>query len=330
MDILSFLLGRITADGSGGGGGSEAVLIDKNISANGTYNASSDDADGYKKVVVDVPVPTLGTKIITQNGLYDASDDGYGGYSELDVDVPNTYTAADEGKVVSNGSLVSQSSQNITENGTYDTTLKNQVVVNVPSPVFSGNDFIDRYFNTSDFESDKVFNLPDIKFGGLFKARSIRLLNATGGNMYGMQYFLNVAALVNYLVLPGASDISVDFVKNVTSILGVDFGTNLGTIRATAFSGATSFDKLVIRKSTGVPTLSNINAFSNSCFADGKTGGTLYVPNDMISDFQSASNWSTILGYANNQIKSIESTHTDPTAPVDLTTHFIDGTLIPT
>ena len=37
-----------------GGGGGEAVLIDKNITANGTYNASTDNADGYKKVVVNV------------------------------------------------------------------------------------------------------------------------------------------------------------------------------------------------------------------------------------------------------------------------------------
>lgn len=39
---------------NGGGGGGEAVLIDKSITANGTYNASTDNADGYKKVVVNV------------------------------------------------------------------------------------------------------------------------------------------------------------------------------------------------------------------------------------------------------------------------------------
>lgn len=32
----------------------DPTLIDKNITANGTYNASSDEADGYKKVVVNV------------------------------------------------------------------------------------------------------------------------------------------------------------------------------------------------------------------------------------------------------------------------------------
>ena len=95
MDILSYILGK-----KAGGGGGEAVLVNKNIDANGTYNASSDSADGYKKVVVDVP---------------------------------NTYAAGDEGKVVSNGALVGQTSASYTSNGTYDTTLVNEVEVDVPS-----------------------------------------------------------------------------------------------------------------------------------------------------------------------------------------------------
>ena len=49
MDLFSVMLGKKL-----GGGGAAPVLIDKNITENGTYNASSDEADGYKKVVVDV------------------------------------------------------------------------------------------------------------------------------------------------------------------------------------------------------------------------------------------------------------------------------------
>ena len=46
--------------------------------------------------------------------------------------VPNSYAAGDEGKVVSNGALVSQTTHaEITENGTYDITTNNSVTVNV-------------------------------------------------------------------------------------------------------------------------------------------------------------------------------------------------------
>lgn len=90
-----------TAIGTIPSGGS-ATLITKNIDANGTYNASSDSADGYSSVTVSVP---------------------------------NTYTASDEGKVVSNGALVAQTARpdTITTNGSYITTQYNSVTVNVPS-----------------------------------------------------------------------------------------------------------------------------------------------------------------------------------------------------
>lgn len=95
FDPVSYAMGQAAG---GGGGGGEAVLIDKSVSSNGTYNASSDSADGYKKVVVNVP---------------------------------NSYAAGDEGKVVSNGALVAQSSGSVNQNGTVDTTLINSLTVNV-------------------------------------------------------------------------------------------------------------------------------------------------------------------------------------------------------
>ena len=72
-----------------------------------------------------IPAPT-GTKQITENGTEDVTQ-----YASVVVNVPNSFTAGDEGKVVSNGALVSQGSQSIDQNGTYDTTLKNEVIVNV-------------------------------------------------------------------------------------------------------------------------------------------------------------------------------------------------------
>lgn len=67
---------------------------------------------------------------VTENGEY--SEEGVA-YSPVTVDVPNSYSAGDEGKVVSNGALVSQTSDTVTQNGTVDTTLINSLLVNVSS-----------------------------------------------------------------------------------------------------------------------------------------------------------------------------------------------------
>ena len=76
--------------------------------------------------------PVLEALNVNANGTYIPSS-GKDGFSQAVVNVPNTYASGDEGKVVSGGALVAQSSQSITQNGTYDTTLKNQAIVNVPN-----------------------------------------------------------------------------------------------------------------------------------------------------------------------------------------------------
>ena len=152
MNFFDILLAKKEA------GGGDAVLKQKTVTQNGTYNASSDSADGYSKVTVSVPASAVdtGTKSISTNGTHDvigyasanvsvpasAVDTGTKsitsngthdvvGYASASVNVPNSYTAADEGKVVSGGALVAQTSDTVTANDTYDTTLINSMTVNV-------------------------------------------------------------------------------------------------------------------------------------------------------------------------------------------------------
>ena len=80
---------------------------------------------------IDIPI-TLSPSLlyVKYNTLSTTS-----GYNHVDVNVPNTYTQSDEGKVVSNGELVAQTTKPdvIVKNGAYDTTLYNSVNVNVSS-----------------------------------------------------------------------------------------------------------------------------------------------------------------------------------------------------
>lgn len=137
------------------------------------------------------------------------------------------------------------------------------------------------------------------------------------------------AKIAGALVLANLTSFGGNSVFENNALTAVDIGPNLtNNISNYCFSGNTGLNVLVLRKTGSIVGLGGTAAFNNTPFASGKAGGTLYVPSALISSYQAATNWSTILGYANNQIKSIESTHTDPNAPIDLTLYYADGTPI--
>lgn len=86
---------------------------------------------GGVDITDQVFTPGTGTKSISANGTYTATTDDLSGYSQVSVNVPNNYTSSDEGKVVSSGALISQTSATYTTNNTYDTTTISSVTVNV-------------------------------------------------------------------------------------------------------------------------------------------------------------------------------------------------------
>ena len=325
-------------DVSGGG----STLITKSISANGTYNASSDSADGYSRVTVAVP---------------------------------NSYSAGDEGKVVDSGALVAQTAHAdvtpTTSDQTIDTTTNNSIKVKGDANLVAGNikkdvvifnttgtyegsgggwstaDFLAGLAPSGAIVADSITQIGPILYNnkGITSFLSNTITKILAGNAFfgctALQIFRITATVTQLqdgnhwqgctslisLELPNmTANFSSYGARGCTSLTLVDVGKT-GQINANAFNGCSVLNKLIIRK-TSVATLQNISAFTNTPFANGGTGGTIYVQQSLISSYQSASNWSTILGYANNSIKSIESTHTDPTAPFDMTLYYADGTPI--
>ncbi len=83
------------------------TIIPKSITANGTYNASSDNADGYSSVTVNVPTgggtPTLQAKTATPTTSQQVitADSGYDGLSQVTVNaIPSQYIVPSGNKAI--------------------------------------------------------------------------------------------------------------------------------------------------------------------------------------------------------------------------------------
>ena len=147
-----------------------------------------------------------------------------------------------------------------------------------------------------------------------------RLTTINGSYALAGTYNVSKGSTVTAFVAPALTTVSNnrDFLSFNSALVAVDLGSP-SRLHNTSFDSNTAMETLILRTSTVTP-LNNINAFNNTPFASGKTGGTLYVPSALISSYQSASNWSTILGYADNSIQAIEGSYYE--------THYADGTVI--
>lgn len=116
-------------------------------------------------------------------------------------------------------------------------------------------------------------------------------------------------------------------VMNSTGLEKVDLlgSTALG---GSSLNGCSNLSVMVLRSTTVVP-MSNTNALTNTPFASGKAGGTIYIPKSLYdhlgdgtaNDYQAATNWSTYHGYGTITWAKIEGSIYENA--------YVDGTPIP-
>lgn len=156
------------------------LTADKILQGNVVKIGDADDDDRIMSVTGTASggITPTGTKSITANGT---GIDVYS-YQYADVAVPNSYSAGDEGKVVSNGALVAQTSDTVTANDTYDTTLINSLTVNVSGGASGG---LANMVNVTDTDVSFAYMLSAMKNG-----------NTTGGTVTYTTAFTNTDTLI--------------------------------------------------------------------------------------------------------------------------------------
>ena len=187
-------------------------------------------------------------------------------------------------------------------------------------------------------------NIPTSGIAGRSAVTSLTIDLTDGYNLSGYAIRDNGGLLTVHLIYPDNSDktmpaYSITSNANLTTVVVeggiktldqsglrgnnklqvVDIENISTTIGNNGFY-STAFDTLIIRNTESIPNLNSIQAFANTKFASNGAGGVLYVPQALISTYQGANNWSTILGYPDNQILPIEGSIYE--------TQYADGTPI--
>lgn len=284
------------------------------ITQNGTTTVSPDqNKDGLSSVEVEVNVPsaTLGEKSITQNGTYNASDDSLDGYSKVIVNVASAgdYTADDW---LDKSKPVGAISSNATAPAPV-TARTNITSITLPEATSLPANFAANCTSLTTLYVPKVTTLNITNIVTYTAIEALAFPKAAGAPIYG--------ACISYN----------------SALKRLDFGGNNQKYNNGALQGNPMLTVLIMRCPT-VAQLGNVNVFNSTPFRSGGTGGTIYIPKSLYDhlgdgtadDYKAATNWSTLDGYGTITWKSIESTHTDPDAPIDLTVYYADGTLIPT
>ena len=104
---------------------------------------------------------------------------------------------------------------------------------------------------------------------------------------------------IKSVTFPKVTSTASEAMRNCTALAYVDLPscTSFGTY---TFYDCTSLETLILRTTSKVCTMGNVNVLTNTKIANGE--GYVYVPSSMVASYQAASNWSTYAA----QIRAIE------------------------
>ena len=199
-----------------------------------------------------------------------------------------------------NSKITSITGENVTTPG--NSMFRYSTVVSVNFPKLTG------------FGSDGFRNCTSIT--------QIHFDKVTTATNYGFQDCTGLTSVV----LPICNDFTASSFNGCSNLEIVD--AKMGFLRISCFANCTKLTTLIIRN-TSVANLVVTGALSNTPFAQGGTGGTIYIPQTLYNalgtgtnDYKAQTNWAVIDAYGTITWAKIEGSYYE--------THYADGTTIPT
>lgn len=150
-----------------------------------------------------------------------------------------------------------------------------------------------------EFKDDEITQIGTRAFSGCVLLENVDLPNVTLMSDY---VFSNCKALKS-VNLPNVPTIGTEvFYGCKLTIIDLPKATHLGS---GAFSGCTELTRVILRSET-LCSLSSTGVFYKTVFAEGGTGGTVYAPQALITEYQNATNWSTLYAAGTCNFVAIE------------------------
>ena len=118
------------------------------------------------------------------------------------------------------------------------------------------------------------------------------------------QFAFGACTALREVYIPSVLSIDQESFNSCTNLEVLDLH-NLQNIPAKALKVCSKLQTLVLRKES-VCSLVNVSAFDYTPFASGGTGGTVYVPSALITQYQQATNWSTLYAAGTCSFAAIE------------------------
>ena len=132
-------------------------------------------------------------------------------------------------------------------------------------------------------------------------------------------YALYYCSTLTDVHFPNLSSLNSDGnqLGSCTNLTFADMGS-VSTMRASVFASDSKLTAVVLRRTAGVCSLANVNAFNSTKYAANGAGGAyVYVPRDLISTYQAATNWATLYAAHSDMFRALEDYTVDGTTTGD-------------
>lgn len=269
-----------------------------NINSNGTY-----DVTNKASANVNIPEKVLGTKTINSNGTYKAVDENLDGYSEVEVNIGTTIDPKLKTLIERPYNVPFEIPDGITEigNGAFYLCRFNKIVIPSSVTKIGSNVFQNSQQLTECVLPDSITQINTSTFYGCYNLTSDNFHIPINLTIIPERFLYQCEKITGTINLPSTIQTLYTYCFSSTLIDTIKINSIIG-INSYAFSYCTKLANLVIYANNGtsdICALYNSNALNNTAIANKK--GYIYVPDDLVENYKTATNWSV---YA-SQIKPL-------------------------